>query len=391
MKILHTVEFYHPSVGGMQEVVKQISERLAMFDHEVTVATTKLSERKNKIINGVKIEEFDIRGNLVNGLKGETEKYKEFLINSDFDIIANFAAQQWGSDLAFDILDRIKAKKVFVPTGFSEFYLPQYKDYFKNMKDWMKKYDMNVFLSDNYRDINFARKNGIKKIIVIPNGASEEEFLSLKIIDIRKKLNIPNNHFLILHVGSHTGSKGHKEAIEIFDKAKITNATFLIIGNSFGGGCIKYCFIKEKLFNLSLKRFLDKKRLIVVSLSRKETVNAYKQADLFLFPSNIECSPLVLFECMASKTPFLTTDVGNAKEIISWSRSGFLLPTDKDKNGYSKAKIEESAKILEEIFKNPTKRKTMAEKGFEDWLSKFTWKKITNEYEKLYNKLSYNS
>jgi len=40
------------------------------------------------------IEEFDIKGNLVRGLKGETEKYKEFLINSDFDIITNFAAQQ---------------------------------------------------------------------------------------------------------------------------------------------------------------------------------------------------------------------------------------------------------------------------------------------------------
>ena len=42
MKILHTVELYHPSQGGMQEVVKQISERLVKLGHEVTVATTKL-------------------------------------------------------------------------------------------------------------------------------------------------------------------------------------------------------------------------------------------------------------------------------------------------------------------------------------------------------------
>src|SRR3989338_1633061 len=239
MKVLHTVELYYPSAGGMQEVVKQISERLVKLGHEVTVATTKLSERKNKIINGVKIEEFDIKGNLVGGFGGEIEKYKEFLINSDFDIVTNFAAQQWASDLAFDILDRVKAKKVFVPTGFSGFYLPEYKDYFKKMKDWMKKYDMNIFLSNDYRDINFARKNKINKIIVIPNGASEEEFLSPETINIRKKLNIPKNHFLILHVGSHTGAKGHREAIEIFEKAKIINTTFLLIGNSFGGGCTK--------------------------------------------------------------------------------------------------------------------------------------------------------
>jgi glycosyltransferase involved in cell wall biosynthesis len=55
---------------------------------------------------------------------------------------------------------------------------------------------------------------------------------------------------------------------------------------------------------------------MITSLSRIETLAAYHQADLFLFPSNIECSPLVLFESIASKTPFLTTDVGNAKEII---------------------------------------------------------------------------
>ncbi len=385
MKILHTVELYHPSQGGMQEVVKQISERLVKLGHEVTVATTKLPGRKNKIINGVKIEEFDIKGNLVRGFGGEVEKYKEFLINSDFDVITNFAAQQWASDLAFEMLDKIKGKKVFVPTGFSGFYLPEYKDYFKKMKSWMRKYDMNVFLSNDYRDINFARKNGIKKIKLIPNGASEEEFIGKNNINIKEKLNIPKNNFFILHVGSHTGAKGHREAIQIFEKAKITNATFLIIGNSFGGGCTKYCFIKEKLFNLSPKRIFDKKKLIITSLSRPETVSAYKQADLFLFPSNIECSPLVLFECMASKTPFLTTDVGNAKEIISWSKSGLLLPTVKNKNNYSKVKINESAKLLENISANFKERNFMGKTGFNTWKNRFTWEKITNEYENLYN------
>lgn len=387
MKILHTVEFYHPSSGGMQEVVKQLSEGLVKLGQDVTVATTRLPERKEKIINRVKIIEFKVMGKTVEGLHGEVEKYKEFLINSDFDIINNFAAQQWASDLTFDILDEIKAKKVFVPQGFSGFYFPEYKNYFKNMKSWMKKYDMNVFPSNDYRDINFARKNNIKKIKLIPNGASEEEFLGQNNIDIREKLNIPKNHFLILHVGSHTGLKGHREAIEIFEKAKITNATFLIIGNSFGGGCTKYCFIKEKLFNLSPRRLLDKKRLIVVSLSREQTISAYKEANLFLFPSNIECSPLVLFECMASKTPFLTTDVGNAREIISWSKSGLLLPTIKDKNGYSKAKINESARLLENILANSKRRALMGKIGFNIWKNKFTWEKITKKYESLYYRL----
>ena len=254
MRILHTVEYYHPSTGGMQEVVRQLSERLVKLGHKVTVATAKQPERKKKKINGVSVIEFDVHGKLVEGLTGESEKYKEFLLGSDFDVITNFAAQQWATDIMLPILDKIKSKKVFVPTGFSSFFKPEYKEYFESMKTWMKEYDMNVFLSNNYRDIYFARKNSINKIKIIPNGASEEEFLGQNNIDIRGKLNIPKDHFLILHVGSHTGLKGHKEAIKIFERTKFKNATFLIIATSFPGGCAKYCKRKEILFRNHQKK-----------------------------------------------------------------------------------------------------------------------------------------
>ncbi len=387
MRILHTVELYSPSVGGIQEVVKQISERLVKLGHDITVATSKLPNRKSNRIKGVNIKEFDISGNLVRGIEGEKEKYKKYLINSEFDIITNFAAQQWASDIMLTIVDKIHAKKVFVPTGFSGLYLPEYKIYFKEMKKYMKKYDANVFLSNNYRDINFARNNNVKNIILIPNGASEEEFLKDTDIDIRDKLKIPRNNFLLLHVGSHTTVKGHSEAIEIFNRAKINNCTFLMIANETTKGCKKKCRLKKIFSNLKFSFSNINKNIIITSLPRKETVAAYKEADLFLFPSNIECSPIVLFECMASKTPFITTDVGNSSEIIEWSGSGQLLPTTKIKDGYSIAKIDDSVKIFEELFLNKNKRKKMADKGYKAWTENFKWGKIAEKYEGLYNSL----
>lgn len=387
MKILHTVENYYPSQGGMQEVVKQLSERLVKLGHKVTVATSKNPQRKSSKINGVSVIEFDIKGKIVEGLIGETEKYKDFLLNSRFDIITNFAAQQWATDIILPILDEVKAKKVFVPTGFSALYNPKYKKYFDLMETWMKKYDMNVFLSNNYRDIRYAKKHGVKKIILIPNGAGKDEFLSQNVIDIRNRFKISHKDFLILLIGSHTGLKGHTEAISIFSKARIKDTTFLIIANSFQGGCTKSCRIKNISFNISPKRLTDNKRIIITFLSRKETISALKQSDLFLFPSNIECSPLVLFESVAAKLPFLTTDVGNAKEIIKWTNGGKLLPTIKDKNGYSYAEIDKSAKMLEFFYAHPDKRKTIARNGFKKWSRNFTWEKITKDYEKLYQRL----
>jgi hypothetical protein len=221
----------------MQEVVKQLSERLVKIGHEVTVATTRLSERLENQINGVKIEGFDIKGNLAIGLTGEIERYQHYLRSSDFDVITNFAAQQWATDAMISILDDMKSKKVFVPTGFSGIHDPLYKEYFSSMKNWMKQYDMNVFLSDDYQDITFARDCGAENIIVIPNGAAEEEFLSEPAFNIRSMLELPSNHLLILHVGSHTGIKGHAEAISIFKKARLKQATFLLVANDFGDGC----------------------------------------------------------------------------------------------------------------------------------------------------------
>ncbi|MBI5324348.1 MAG: hypothetical protein HZB41_03560 [Ignavibacteriae bacterium] len=159
LKILHTVESYLPSRSGMAEVTRQISERLVAKGHEVTIATSALGDREDLKINGVNVEEFSINGNYVRGIKGEKDKYIEFLQDSKYHVITNFAAQQWATDLAFPVLSKLKSKKVFVPTGFSGLYLKNYKKYYSKMSDWMKLYDMNIFLSEKYGDIDFARRS----------------------------------------------------------------------------------------------------------------------------------------------------------------------------------------------------------------------------------------
>jgi glycosyltransferase involved in cell wall biosynthesis len=387
MKILHTVESYYPSIGGMQEVVQQISQRLVKMGHEVTIATSQHPSRTNKLINGVKIVEFQISGKNVTGIVGEIESYKDFLLSSDFDIITNFAAQQWATDLMLPLLDKIKAKKVFVPTGFSSLYDPEYHQYFENMKKWMKQYDMNVFLSEIYRDIEFAKNIGIHKITVIPNGAAEDEFYPGPDLNIRKELEIPENQFIILLVGSHTRLKGHIEAIRIFRRSYLKKSTLIVVGNSYDKWCYFSCILSKYLFNINPFNIANNRHIIIVQLPRHATVALYKTANLFLFPSNVECSPLVLFECMAAKLPFLTTDVGNAREIITWSDGGVLLPTIIDSKGYSHADIKKSVSSLENLAKNSGMRKDLGKNGFENWQKRFSWEIIAKEYERLYQDL----
>lgn len=388
MRIVHAVENYFPSAGGMQEVVRQLSERLVAMGHDVTVVTKKNPQRNFKELNGVKIVDFEGSGNLVSGLKGEVENYRNYLLSSNADVFTFFAAQQFTFDAALDILPKIKAKKVSVPTGYSAFYNPDFKNYYDQMRSWIKEFDMNVYLSDNYRDINFARENGVKHLTIIPNGADEKEFSAdTGKIDIRKKFNLPAGCFLILHVGNYTGEKGHKEAIEIFLRSKLKNAALLMIGNNTDYFKKRSVFKYYRTGLLWLSKIFSSKKIIMTAADRETTLAAYKQADLFLFPSNIECSPIVLFEAMAAKTPFLVTDVGNSSEIVDWSQSGLVLPTTIDQNRFSHAKISESAEMLNKIYSDKTKREKMAEEGYKNWLESFTWQKIAQRYEELYKDL----
>lgn len=387
MKVLHTVEFYEPFQGGAQEVVRQLSERMVKAGHDVTVATTKLPERKHNVINGVKIREFTVSGNAVRGYEGDVDGYKKYLLGAKFDVVMNYAAQQWATDLCFEELDNLNSKKVFVPCGFSGLYEPAYKNYFDEMPSTLRKYDASVYLSSNYRDINFARKNKIKGIHIIPNGAAEDEFLSVAKNDIRQKLGIPSSSFLIVTVGTHTGVKGHAEAIEIFSKSKLKNATFVVIGNKLAEGCGKSCLMAGRRFNRNIANKIRNSRLIIKDLPRKQTVQLLQAADLFLFPSNIEASPIVLFEACASKTPFLATDVGNSKEIAEWTGGGEILPTDKDKQGYSHVDVAASVAVLRNLYDDELKRQKLARIGFATWRDKYSWEKITQQYIDLYQGL----
>ena len=384
MKIFHCVESYYPAVGGMQEVVKQLSERLAKLGHDVTVLTRFHPDRKFSELHGVKIKTFNVVGNPMKVESKDDQAYVDFLLGLSADVITFFAAQQWATNLALPILNSIKAKKVSVPTGYSGLYWPSYKTYFEDMKTYIHGYDMNVYLSNDYRDINYARDNKVKHITLIPNGAAADEFLPEPKIDVRKELGISKEDFLLLLVGSNTGWKGHKEAIELFLRSDIEPGTLLMIGNNYQ--YFKIPFYKHPVLAwLMFKNKLSgKKKVIFNFYSREFTVAAYKQANLFLFPSNVECSPIVLFECAAAKLPFLATNVGNSKEIAEWTKGGEIMPTTIDDGGFSHVNIEEGIIMLNELYKNKAKREKMASESFEIWKQKYSWEVITKEYENLY-------
>jgi glycosyltransferase involved in cell wall biosynthesis len=296
----------------------------------------------------------------------------------------NYAAQQWASDLVYPILSRIRCRKTLAPCGFSGLFDPAYRCYFQELPGILKKYDHLIFHSNSGRDVQFVRQHGIDNGSLITNGASLDEFSTAR-TGFREKYCIPADQPLLLTVGSHTGAKGHSVVMEAFRRARIGPATLIIIGNTlFRPGCLPRCKAQARLVNLAT---FGKKRVLLLDPPRGEVIAAYQAADIFLFGSNIECSPIVLFEAAASGTPFISTACGNAAEIAEWTQSGVIVRTTEDGDGAVRAGASSIAEAAEDLLSDSERLEKLRRSGLQSWKRGFTWERIALEYERVYRML----
>jgi glycosyltransferase involved in cell wall biosynthesis len=458
MKLLLCCESYYPARGGVQEVMKQIAERMAAAGHDISVAARRQPDRTSNVHNGVRIHEFDVSGNLVSGLCGEVERYQEFIKNFDGDAILIKAAQQWSFDALWPVLDQVKVRKVFVPCGFSCFYEPDYAGYFAQLPDILRKFDHLIFYAEKYRDIDFAKANGITTFSIVPNGASEIDFARAADGRLRAKLGIPADDLLFLTVGTPVNAKGHKEVGEAFAEMDLggRNATLILNGawpkphrtrnplvppwmhefwqkvrllarlflrvQTVKKGLILlyregWSAVWDKLFpkptcpsaqptpvveeppapslpprlevpdtigaESTIQETSGRKRILCLDMQRPDVIRAFLEADLFVFASRVEYSPLVLFEAAAAGTPFLTVPVGNSREIIRWTGGGWICPAEVDERGYTKVSPSVLAREMEKAVHSPEVLRELGETGKQAWRDRFSWAKIAQSYERI--------
>lgn len=414
--------------------MRQLAERFAARGHRVTVVTSKLRERKACEINGVTIVEFDVSGNLAGKLTGEVEAYRRFVLQCDYDVFLVKAAQQWTLDALLPVLDEMRRPKIFVPCGFSGLYEPAYAEYFRRMPEVMQKFDHLIFYASDYRDINFARDHGQSHFTVVPNGADEREFDVPADPGFRRRHSIGEETFVVLTIGTLTsGQKGHRELAQAFAQADFRGvpALLLLNGNRLARGpsgsllfrlkaaiahirqegnavrtaksVTEELLIRARLHWLwprgggrqpietlvaNINRGAPAKRAMLCDLPRAELIQAYLNSDLFVFASNIEYSPLVLYEAAAAGLPFLSVPVGNAIEIARSTSGGTICPAPTDTQGYTRVDPAVLARHIERLAADPLALAALGEGGRRNWAQKFTWEKIAQQYEALFQMMA---
>lgn len=364
------MQFYSPHVGGSEEVVRQLSIGLAKRGHQVTVATAYDSKRDADAQEGVLIKQFEIAGNAVKGVSGPDEKaYLDFVLRGDFDLMMNYAAQTWSTDLLLPHLDNIGFAKVLVPCGYSALHSPAYAGYFAALPSYLSQYDWLVYASANYRDKQFGDAHGLTHYSIIPNGADASEF-GQSPLGFRERYGI-ETRYLLLSVANLIPSKGHDGLIRAVRSLGRDDVSLAIVGRP-PANVPKW---RQRYYlKLKLEQLRTRNTTFFEGLSRDWVVSAFQEADLFAFASRLECSPLVIYETMAAGVPFVSTNCG---DVMDRSRFGIVVEHDRD-----------LAPAIASLLDDEDRRLSLGRAAADYWRANLTWDHIVSAYERQYASLT---
>lgn len=193
---------------------------------------------------------------------------------------------------------------------------------------------------------------------------------SKEIEKINKKYNLEGKK-VVLFTGRLTKYKGVDYLIRA---AKSIEGTVLIVGDGPERENLEKIIKDYAISNVKILGWIKTDDNI--------SLNAfYARSDVYVAPSTWkEPFGLVIVEAMASKKPVVATHSGGITSIIKHGVNGFLVKT-KD----SKAIID----TVNMLLSDEELRKTVGKRAYETVKARFTWEKMTEEFEKIYRKFRF--
>ena len=283
--------------GGVSVYVRNISERLAKR-HDVTVfATNPGSLPRFEVVNGVKVERF--RRIAPGGAYFFSLDMLLRLRKAEFDVVHGHCYQAF--PVHFSTLAR--KKRFIVSTHLGGLGVSQFRGFiikmFKPFGERTLKFADKIIVSSNYEKDYFLKHFDISKdkVLVIPCGVDLRDFEGLK------KSESDVKH--ILFVGRLHWYKGVHYLIEALPKLKSD-----IVLEIVGTGPAKQSLIEKarKLKVHSRVRFYE-------NIPRKELVQKYINADVFVLPSQYESYAIVVAEALAAGVPCI---VSRNSALVEW-------------------------------------------------------------------------
>lgn len=363
MKIVICTNYFYPHIGGSEVVCLALAKHLAK-QHQVYVLTRKIAQRKSTDVDGIKILEYATTDAsiLVSTLK-KIQPDAMFIYSDLFDYFRHFLSNPVNTKI---IIGMCGANWVHKNPGYANLFV-------KNLRNIHKL----VCHSTLDRDYTFCQSVSPDKTTVIPNGVDLDEFDTNKLsrADLAPEI---ADRVWILNVSNFFPGKGQELIPHILPLVNSSSPlAYLQIYHDLDFPLGKELENKWMIQTQSLRN----SNIIVKPLkniSRDRVIGFFKQSNAFAFTTKKEVAPLVLLEAMASELPWVSTDVGNAKEL----HGGRVIHARKDSNQYSvfdNRVYSEFAGAIKDVVTNPN----IAALGRKQIEHNFNWSIILPEYSYL--------
>jgi len=244
------------------------------------------------------------------------------------------------------------------------------------------KLDEIICVSTATREQCLKRRIPQNKIIVIPNGISEEFYIKQDIQKLKDKLseklklNLKDKK-IILSVGRIVERKGFHWFIEnvlpkIIDKEK--DAIYLIAGD----GPLKER-IRNSIMNSDMKRYA-----VLLGKVDDETLKLlYNSSDVMVIPNipvkgDMEGFGIVALEATSCGLPVVASNIEGIKDAIVKGKNGFLVEA---------CSAERFSNILLSMLEDTRRAREIGEKARKFTLENFAWRKIAGAYFKTLNRI----
>ncbi len=166
-----------------------------------------------------------------------------------------------------------------------------------------------------------------KKIMVIPNGATPLNTLSVDRTKARRDLGLADNDLFLLSVGRLTYQKGHEFFVQAMPK--ILSHFPNIQAGICGEGPLR-SQLEKQILELGLSNYVHLLGMW------SDIAPALVAADIFVLPSRWEGLSRALMEAMAEGLPVVATHIDGIKDLVIDGVQGLLVPPeDSDRLGDS--------------------------------------------------------
>jgi len=189
----------------------------------------------------------------------------------------------------------------------------------KLIKNWCMKLDKVIAPTNNIKEVLIDYGVPQDHIVVIPTGIDMYSFDKPIKWDLRKEYNIHEEDKILLFVGRIAKEKNIDFLIkDVFKKVveEEENVKFVIVGDGNE---------RETLEDIVVNEGLQQNVIFTGGQARERVIDAYKQADVFIFASYTETQGLVVLESLASGTPVIALGKMGVYDILSRKNTGGIM------------------------------------------------------------------